>query len=55
MNLKYKIFIVWHRGIFRSVGDGTSDDQKWIAPPALILLHNILDVFINIYHDQLKK
>ena len=55
MNLKYKIFIVWHRGIFRLVGDGASGDQKGIAPPALILLHNILDVFINIYHDHLKK
>ena len=56
MNLKSKIFIIWHRAIFRSMGDGTSDDdQKGIAPPAVILLHNILDVFINIYHDNLRK
>ena len=55
MNLKYNIFIVWHRRIFRLVGDGVSGNEKGIAPPALILLHNILDVFINIYHDHLKK
>ena len=56
MNLKYfyrmaprDISLGGRRNHERRELEGNSATREWI------LLHNILDVFINIYHDHLKK